>query len=77
MAVQQFDYEVILVMPTGERRRGTYQRLLQVLEVEDQLNHGRPLSDGGVPQLQSFMQSLCKALGASSWEAYHEGQRIL
>ncbi len=74
---QQHDYDVVLVMPNGTRLSGTYQSLVKVMEVGDQQVHGRPLTDGGVPQLQLFMQSLTKAIGAASWEAYHAGQRIL
>lgn len=74
---QQHDYDVVLVMPDGKRQSGTYQRLVSVMEVGDQQVHGRPLTDGGVPQVQSFMQALSKAVGAASWEVYHDGQRIL
>jgi hypothetical protein len=55
-------------------KRISYQRLLKLLEMEDDIIMGRPLKDGGAPQVAK----LCQILGHqfTGVKAYFNGNQI-
>ena len=64
-----YDYEIEL-----SGKRIGYQKLVSLLEMEDEIVHGKPLSAGGAPQVAT----LCRILKSQydGVKAYFNGSQI-
>ena len=64
-----YDYQIEI-----EGKKIGYQRLLKLLEMENETIMGRPLKDGGAPQVAKFCQTLRASF--SDVKAYFNGNQI-
>lgn len=57
-----FDYKLVTTLKSGQIREVGYQRLIQTLGMTEEIVHGRPLTDGGVPQVEFLCSMLMTAI---------------
>lgn len=75
-----FDYKLISYKADGTPvKKFGYQRLLHTLGMQDEIVKMQPLSAGGVPQVQVFIDLLmsAKPAGVDYIVAEYDGQAIL
>lgn len=64
-----FDYSIEI-----SGKRIGYQKLIKALDMQDEIVHGRPLSDGGAPQVATLCNILSKQYDGV--KAYFNGNQI-
>jgi hypothetical protein len=73
-----FDYDLRFKDATGKVVKSiSYQNLITLLMVREELVQGRPLSEGGTPQVAMISEMVRDKLGAASVEVYFNGNQIL
>ena len=73
-----YDYELKFKDAQGKVVMSlTYQTLITVLEMRDEIVQGRPLSEGGTPQVAMISEIVRKKMGYTSVDVYFEGNQIL
>lgn len=74
----QFDYDIVFFDASGTKMGGnTYQKLVNLLGIGEEIIEGRPLKDGGVPQVESVARCVGAVLNAASYKVYYNGSQIL
>lgn len=72
-----FDYTIIIEYQDGSSKRYGYQAILKALDMGGALYMGRPMRDGGAPQVQAFVGILKDQLKAVRITAEYNGAAIL
>jgi hypothetical protein len=73
-----FDYDLKFKDAQGKVVKSiSYQDLITLLMVRDEIVQGRPLSEGGAPQVALISEMVRNKLGATSVEVYFNGNQIL
>lgn len=73
-----FDYQFVTTLPNGQVRTTTYQVLVQILGLENEIVEGRPMKDGGAPQalfLKRMLEEAPRFKGCSV-AVYFNGNQI-
>lgn len=71
-----FDYTMKVTSEGHEPNEFGYQFIIRKLEIEDEVVHGQPLSEGGAPQALMVKNLLEKAYPGTSIAVYHEGSQL-
>lgn len=72
-----YDYKIVSHLNSGGTKDTTYQQIIHLLDIQDDVIHGAQLSEGGVPQVISVLQLLKKyATGVKSIDALYQGEVI-
>jgi hypothetical protein len=73
-----YDYDLKFKDATGKVVKSiSYQNLITLLMVRDELVQGRPLSEGGTPQVAMISEMVRKRLGLASVDIFFNGNQIL
>ena len=78
MEVTMFDYQFVTTLPNGQIRTTTYQNLVRVLGLENEVVQGQPLKEGGAPQALWLKQMLeeVPAFKGCTVAVYFNGNQI-
>jgi hypothetical protein len=73
-----YDYDLKFKDAQGKVVKSiSYQSLITLLMVRDEMVQGRPLSEGGTPQVAMISEMVRNKLGASSVDVFFNGNQIL
>jgi len=71
-----FDYTLRVTSEGHEPNEFGYQFIIRKLEIEKEIVHGAPLSEGGAPQALAVKGILEKGWPGVSVAVYHNGSQI-
>lgn len=71
------DYQMILKEHDGSQQEVSYQKLIRVLQIENEPVQGLPLREGGTPQVAVIAQMLTKKWNLKACEVHFNGSQIL
>ena len=72
-----YDYDIKTTLNDGTVRVISYQKMLGILKMEDEIVMGAPLSEGGTPQVAKFISMLKGIVKAKNISAFYNGNELL
>jgi hypothetical protein len=72
-----YDYTIKSELENGQVKTISYQKMLLMVDMQNEIMHGAKLSEGGLPQVISFI-SLIKPMvtGVKKITVFYEGEAV-